>query len=82
MLTFLAICSRQGLVVESYQDEALGYLEKDDTGSLVLSRVRLRPTIVFAQASPSKVQLAALHERSHQECFLANSVRTVICVEG
>ena len=28
MLTFLAVCSRRGIVVEKYDDEAVGYLER------------------------------------------------------
>ena len=39
MLTFPAICARKRLTVESYEDEAVGYLEKSETGRLWMARV-------------------------------------------
>lgn len=79
MLTFLAFCSLQKLPLESYTDEALGFLEKGENGKPVLARVELHPKTTFAEGievSPEK--LAELHHQAHQECFLANSVKTEI----
>ena len=82
MLTFLAICARKRLVVDKYSDEALGELEKGETGKLWIARVRLRPQVSFAtDARPDEVGLAELHRLAHQECFIANSVKTAITVE-
>lgn len=78
MLTFLAICSRKGIVVDAYEDSARGYLEKNEQGKLVMTRVLLEPKISFAQEPPSEQELDELHAQSHAECFLANSVRTSI----
>ena len=79
MLTFLAICSRKGLSVESYSDEAVGFLEKDEVGKLVITRVELHPKVCFSgDVEVSNDLLRELHERSHHECFLANSVKTEI----
>ena len=82
MLTFLAIASRKRLVVETYEDDALGFLAKNDAGKLAMTRVVLRPRVVFAGAPPPAEQVAELHERSHRECFIANSVVTLVEVEA
>ena len=82
MLTFLAIASRKRLVVDAYEDDAVGFLAKNESGKLAMTRVVLRPRVVFAGASPSAEALADLHERSHRECFIANSVVTQVEVEA
>jgi organic hydroperoxide reductase OsmC/OhrA len=82
MLTFLAIASRKRLVVDAYEDEAVGLLAKNEAGKLAMTRVVLRPRVVFAGAAPSAEVVADLHERAHHECFIANSVRTDVGVEA
>ena len=83
MLTFLAIASRKRLVVESYIDEATGWLEKNASGGLAITRVVLRPRVVFSgDKSPSPEELAQLHDQAHHACFIANSVKTEVSVES
>jgi organic hydroperoxide reductase OsmC/OhrA len=83
MLTFLAICARKGIVVESYQDSAVGYLEPNEDRRLAITRTILRPRIVFAPGQqPDARTLNELHEHAHHGCFIANSVRTVVTVEA
>ena len=53
MLFFLSFAARDGFVVDSYVDEAIGYLEKDERGRLAMTRVTLRPKISYAGASPA-----------------------------
>jgi organic hydroperoxide reductase OsmC/OhrA len=82
MLTFLAIAARQRFVVDSYSDQAIGFMEKNEKGRLAITRVTLRPKIAFGgDKPPSDEQLAKLHELAHEQCFIANSVRTQISVE-
>jgi organic hydroperoxide reductase OsmC/OhrA len=82
MLTFLAIAARRRLVVDRYEDEAVGFLEKNAEGRLAITRVVLRPRIRFSGArTPDAAELEKLHELSHDQCFIANSVRTEIAVE-
>jgi organic hydroperoxide reductase OsmC/OhrA len=82
MLTFLAICARKRLPLESYEDEAVGVLEKGTNGKLWLARVTLRPKVVFASGSaPESAVLSGLHHLAHEECFIANSVNTAVTVE-
>ena len=82
MLTFLALAAKAGFRVDSYDDLALGVLEKNGAGRLAITRVRLRPRVVFSgSALPMAETARALHEKAHEECFLANSVRTDVLVE-
>jgi organic hydroperoxide reductase OsmC/OhrA len=57
-------------------------LEKNQKGKLAMTRVILRPTITFGGTTPpTREEIAALHERAHAECFIANSVTTEVTVE-
>ncbi|NNC90591.1 MAG: OsmC family peroxiredoxin [Akkermansiaceae bacterium] len=79
MLTFLAFCSLQNLTLDSYRDTAVGFLEKGEGGKPVLARIELHPVTTFAagiDVPPEK--LKEIHHKAHQECFLANSVKTEI----
>jgi organic hydroperoxide reductase OsmC/OhrA len=79
MLTFLAFCSLQKLTLDSYTDNAVGFLEKGENGKPVLARVELHPVTTFAEGvDVSAEKLAELHHKAHEECFLANSVKTEI----
>jgi organic hydroperoxide reductase OsmC/OhrA len=83
MLTLLAICARKRMVVESYDDHAVGFLEKGQNGRLMITRVILRPNIVFADdAAPDAETMDRLHASAHRACFIANSVTTTITVEN
>lgn len=82
MLTFLAICARRRIVVDSYRDAAVGFLRKNEQGRLAITRVELFPEITFAAEPPEPEALEWLHERSHEECFIANSVNTEIVVSS
>lgn len=83
MLTFLDIARRGGFVIESYEDEAEGVMEKNAAGKYWISRVTLRPRIAWGgDKQPSHDDLARLHHVAHEECFIANSVRTDVTVEG
>lgn len=81
MLTFLAICARKRLVVDAYEDAALGFLEKGEGGKLWMARVVLNPRVSFARGTDvDAATLAKLHHDSHEQCFIANSVKTEVTV--
>lgn len=81
MLTLLAIAARKRIVVDAYEDDAVGYMEKNAEGRLAVTRVILRPRIRFAEGhAPDADALAQLHHLSHENCFIANSVRTEVTV--
>ena len=82
MLSFLAIAARKRLSLESYEDDAVGYLEKGGSGKLSVTRVLLRPKLVWSDdAAVSRDDVLKMHALAHSECFIANSVKTEISVE-
>jgi organic hydroperoxide reductase OsmC/OhrA len=82
MLTFLALACKAKFTVESYVDDAVGTLAKDDRGRQAITKVVLSPQIEFgADGAPDAETLADLHHRAHEMCFIANSVTTEIVVE-
>ena len=81
MLTFLALASNKGFVVDSYEDSAIGHLEKNAGGKLAITRVELHPKIIYGGAKqPTPADLEWLHDKAHRECFIANSVTTEVRV--
>ena len=82
MLFFLFFAGRAGFVVDSYVDEADGELGKNADGREAMTRVTLRPRVTFSgDKQPSEAEIADLHHRSHEACFIANSVTTEVVVE-
>ncbi|MFS8144214.1 OsmC family protein [Rhizobium sp. BR 249] len=79
MLWFLSISAKQGFCVDGYTDAAEGVMEKNAEGRLAMTVVTLRPHVVFSgDKRPSLSELEALHHRAHEECFIANSVKTEV----
>lgn len=83
MLTFLVIAARKRFIVESYADNATGVMTKNERGKLWISRVTLRPKIVFSgEKRPTPEEVASLHRSAHENCFIAHSVRTEVVIES
>lgn len=82
MLTFLYLASKRGLEAVSYRDCAIGYVEASPNKRLSVTRVILRPDIEFRGDAPTQATLHDLHHAAHEECFIANSVKTAITIEG
>jgi organic hydroperoxide reductase OsmC/OhrA len=81
MLTFLYLASRAGFTVESYEDEAVGVMTKNDKGIDWVSSITLRPRIVYgADKQPTADEERRLHHGAHEQCYVANSVKTDIKV--
>lgn len=82
MLTFLAIAAKKKLVLDEYVDEAIGYMEKNAEGRLAITRVILRPRLKFSgEKQPTAQELEEMNHAAHEQCFIANSVKTEIKVE-
>lgn len=81
MLTFLAVASQKKLIVDSYDDEAVGILAKNEQGKMAITEVTLSPRITFSGTKPDEKTLHELHEFAHRECFIANSVTTKVTVK-
>jgi organic hydroperoxide reductase OsmC/OhrA len=81
MLTFLAIAAKKQLVVASYEDRAIGHLEKNAEGRLAVTRIELHPVVTFATGTHiAGEELARLHESAHRNCFVANSIRATVTI--
>ncbi len=82
MLTYVFVASRQGFQVESYEDEAVGVMTKNERGVFWVSAVTLSPKIVYGgDRMPSREDEARLHHGTHEQCFIANSVKTEVTVK-
>jgi organic hydroperoxide reductase OsmC/OhrA len=82
MLWFLSIAAKRGFCVDSYADDAVGLMEKNPSGRLAMTRVTLRPKAIFSgERLPTTVELQAMHHEAHEECFIANSVKTDVRCE-
>ena len=81
MLWFLSLAAAKGFVVESYEDKAVGRLAKNEAGRMAVTRVALKPAIRFGGTTqPTAEEVRALHESAHHECFIANSVTTIVTI--
>ena len=82
MLFFLDYARRAGFVVESYEDQATGLMKKRADGKVALTSVTLRPRIRFiGDRQPDADEIERLHHRSHQDCFIANSINSEVSIE-
>jgi organic hydroperoxide reductase OsmC/OhrA len=81
LLTFLFVAYKGGFDVASYEDEAVGTMTKNERGIPWVSTVVLSPRIVYQGAKqPSPADEDHLHHLAHEQCFIANSVKTTITV--
>ncbi|HVS23614.1 MAG TPA: OsmC family protein [Gammaproteobacteria bacterium] len=81
MLTFLAVAAKRKLSLDAYEDDAVGVLEKNAAGKLAITRVTLRPKIVWSPGvAVSAEDLAKMHHDAHEGCFVASSVKTEVTV--
>jgi len=83
MLWFLSIAAGRGLIVDDYRDQAQGLLSEAAGGKAWMSVVTLRPLVRFAGSrQPERAEVQEMHRLAHEECFIANSVRTEVRCEG
>lgn len=81
MLTFLHKARLAGFVATAYADDAEGIMEEIAPGRMAVTKVVLRPRIDWSGAAPTAAELEGLHHAAHEECFIANSVKTDVRVE-
>lgn len=72
LLSYLAECTRAGIIVVSYEDDARGEMTLID-GKIRFREVVLAPSVVIGAGDDPEAALQ-LHERAHAACFIANSV--------
>ncbi|PYJ11569.1 MAG: osmotically inducible protein OsmC [Verrucomicrobia bacterium] len=82
MLTFLAIAAKKKFVLDEYHDEATGYMEKNADGKLAITRVTLKLRLRFSgEKQPTAQEIEEMNHGAHEQCFIANSVKTEVKVE-
>jgi organic hydroperoxide reductase OsmC/OhrA len=77
MLWFLALARKEGLAIASYEDEADATLDGDRISGAVL-----RPQVGWEGEAPSVEVRDGLHHRSHELCFISNSVNFPVEVKA
>jgi len=81
MLTYVWLASKAGFQVESYEDNAVGAMSRNERGIPWVSSVTLRPKLVYGgDKQPAPADEDHLHHEAHEQCFVANSVKTEIKV--
>jgi organic hydroperoxide reductase OsmC/OhrA len=81
MMTYLYVASRQGFQIDRYDDEAVGLTTKNEKGVPWVSSVALNPKIVYSgDKVPSSAEAEQLHHLAHEQCYIAQSVKTEIVV--
>ncbi len=81
MLTFLSIAAKRGLKVLSSIDQPSGTGEKNADGRMAITRIVLRPRVVFDDADMDGPALEKLHDSAHRNCFVANSLNSDVVIE-
>jgi organic hydroperoxide reductase OsmC/OhrA len=82
MLWFLSLAAAEKFRVDRYEDQAEGVMEKNAEGKMAITRVTLRPLAAFSgEKVPSTQDLARLHHKAHEECFIASSVKAEVRCE-
>ena len=83
MLYFLFFAAKKGFVIDRYDDEAFGVLEKNEAGKMFMKTITLRPKLTFSgDKTPTPDELHALHHSAHEECFIATSLKSEIVIES
>ena len=83
MLSFVYLAARQGFQVDSYEDTAVGTMTKNERGIPWVSSIQLNPKIVFSgEKRPTPEELQHLHHLAHDQCYIANSIKTQVTVNA
>lgn len=71
MLSYLHVAVTRGIVVTSYEDNAVGTMRQEGDGGRFIS-VTLRPSVTISAGDPQDAIDA--HDEAERLCFIANSV--------
>ncbi len=73
MLSYLYLCSLEGVVVTNYTDHATGLMLEKEEGGGSFKEVVLNPEVTVAESSMVE-RAFELHHKAHEICYIANSV--------
>ena len=79
---FLSIAAKRKFTIDEYVDKAVGIMEEDEDKKISMTKVTLRPKVTFSgDKQPTMEQIERMHHQSHEQCFIANSVKTEVVTE-
>ncbi len=78
MLFFLYFAQKAGYRIETYRDDAVGVMARNDEGRMALTEITLKPQAHYGAPAPDREAERALHHRAHRACFIANSLKAHI----
>lgn len=82
MLFVLDFARKAGFVVDSYDDAPVGALGRDEAGVVKITGITLRPRMAFSgDVTPGAADIAALHHKAHEACFIARTLNCPVTVE-
>lgn len=82
MLTFLWVAAKKGFLIDSYEDNAVGEMTADAGGRQWISKITLDPQITWGDKTPTAEELAEMHHLAHEECYIANSIKSEVVVKS
>jgi organic hydroperoxide reductase OsmC/OhrA len=82
MLWYLSLAAREGFQIDSYDDEAIGVMTRNQRDVPWISAIRLHPNIVYGgEKQPTVADEERLHHCAHAQCFIAASIKTEVTVQ-
>ncbi|MEO8573663.1 MAG: OsmC family protein [Pyrinomonadaceae bacterium] len=83
MLTFLWVAATKRFQIDSYEDNAVGEMTKNDEGKEWMSKITLDPQIQWSgDKMPTSDEIAEMHHAAHEGCYIANSIKSEIVIAG
>lgn len=80
MLSYLYLCSTEGIVVHNYVDSATGIMVEKKEGGGQFKIVSLHPEVTVTNETMIE-RAIELHHKAHEICYIANSVNfEVTCI--
>ena len=75
MLFFLAQAAQRQLIVNDYEDNAVGIMKKNAQGKISITDIELNVRVTFAKGMVvERTLIEEMHHLSHEQCFIANSI--------
>ena len=82
MLFFLSIAAKRRYTIESYTDNVTGIMQIDKNNKMSMTDVTLNPEVIFTgKKQPTQEQINKIHHQAHEQCFIANSVKTKVHIK-
>ncbi len=81
MMSYFYVCQQQGVEVVDYKDKAVGTLELRSDLSGGFTKVQLNPVATITNVA-QKALAIDLHNKSHELCFISNSVSFPVVIDA